>query len=74
MVRVVTHALLLWLVAYAGLFAITGFVLFVVRGFGGRDWRMQSSPFQPSMRDAYLALTGRAVHVHDVIFAHSQFR
>ena len=38
MVRVVTQALWLWLVAYAGLLAVTGFLLFVIRGFGGRDW------------------------------------
>jgi hypothetical protein len=37
-VRVVTEALLLWLVAYAGLLAVAGFLLFVVRGFSGREW------------------------------------
>jgi len=35
---VVAQALLLWLVVYAGLFALAGFVLFMVRGASGRAW------------------------------------
>lgn len=37
-VRVVTEALLLWLVVYAGLLAVAGFFILVVRGFSGRSW------------------------------------
>jgi hypothetical protein len=34
----IANALLLWLVVYAGLLAIAGFTLFLVRGFSDRRW------------------------------------
>jgi len=34
----IAEALLLWLVAYAGLFAAAGFLLFIIRGLAGRQW------------------------------------
>jgi len=36
--RVISQALLLWLVVYAGLLASIGFVLYIARGFSGRQW------------------------------------
>jgi hypothetical protein len=34
----VVSALLVWLVLYAGIFAICGFLAVVLRGFAGRPW------------------------------------
>jgi hypothetical protein len=35
---VISRALLAWFVTFAGFFALIGFLLTVVRGFGGRRW------------------------------------
>lgn len=40
--RVMAQALLLWLVVYVGLFALAGFLIFIIRGFSGRDWSYRS--------------------------------
>ena len=33
-----TGSLLVWLVLYASLLAVSGFVIYVLRSFGQRDW------------------------------------
>ncbi len=35
---VVTQALLIWLVTFASFLALLGFLLYVARSFGGRNW------------------------------------
>jgi hypothetical protein len=35
---VITQALLVWIVVYAGLLGACGFLLYIARGFGGRSW------------------------------------
>lgn len=52
-----TQALLLWLVAYAGLLATCGFVLFVARGFTGRRWS-NAAILRASSLVAFLLATG----------------
>jgi len=39
---VMAQALLLWLVVYVGLFALAGFLIFIIRGFSGREWSYRS--------------------------------
>ena len=55
--RMLTQALLLWLVLYAGLFGAVGFVLYVARGFTRRRYSNVTLLRTASMVAFMLALT-----------------